>query len=72
MSKAQFLCYLGLVKRPVKTTATLAYELSCGFKLKKKKSVFFKADKLKFFGVASLVNFPLGGRGNSDVSFMSQ
>jgi hypothetical protein len=35
MSKAQFLSYLGLVKRPVKTSATLASELYCDFRLKK-------------------------------------
>ena len=36
MSKAQFLSYLGLVKRPVKKTTTLASELSCDFRRKKK------------------------------------
>ena len=73
MSEAQFLSYyLGLVKRPVKMTATLASEVSCDFKWKKK-SVFFKVDKLTFFGVASPDNFAFEKKKTlSDVSFMSQ
>lgn len=62
MSKAQFLCYLGLVKRPVKTTATLAYELSCGFKLKKKVS-FLQGGQTQIFRCGKSGQFPIGGEG---------
>jgi len=70
MSKSQFLSYLGLVKRPVKKTTTLSSELSCDFKRKKK--VFFKTDKLTFFGVASQDISAFEKKTLFDVSFMSQ